>query len=468
MSRRAVRVVLVIALFFWAASLRAQNDRPGVVRGVVFDSLITSKLLEGAEVWIESTNRMAKSDGAGMFVLSAVPPGRYLLTFYHPILDSAGLSVPPVMVDVTSGDSTTVTLATPSPEQAHRLLCPTDPLRRAGAILAVARNAGDGKPLRGANISAHWTTYDIGETSVRSAPRSVEARSDANGHVLLCGVPTDVALVLRGRGERDGKIGSVGMMVLDLAGRAFARADLLLSVSTATGTVRGVVRNRHGSLVAGGMVAAVGTDSGVQADALGRFSLPGMIAGSEVIEARAVGYQPGHTQTAVRADSVQDIDIVLGDSVTVLDPVVVTGEYTPYLARIGFLKRKETSQGHFLDTADVKRSGAIRFEEIFRVVPGARLRPNGTGYVVELQRGEGNSINLGSNSCPPAYFVDGVYFPVPPLQTSSVPIVPSEILAVEVYSNLFSAPPQYQRREAACGVVLVWTKRGVPKRKASR
>src|SRR5436190_23616450 len=92
-------------------------DRPGAVHGVVFDSLITSKMLEGAEVWIESTNRMAKSDVAGSFVLSAVPPGRYLLTFYHPILDSAGLSVPPVTVDVKSGDSTDVTLTTPSPEQ---------------------------------------------------------------------------------------------------------------------------------------------------------------------------------------------------------------------------------------------------------------------------------------------------------------------------------------------------------------
>src|SRR2546426_6846855 len=38
--------------------------------------------------------------------------------------------------------------------------------------------------------------------SVRSAPRSVEARSDASGHVLLCGLPTDVALVVRGRTER--------------------------------------------------------------------------------------------------------------------------------------------------------------------------------------------------------------------------------------------------------------------------
>src|SRR5690242_11960306 len=143
--RVALRLILYPALSLLLAapaSLGAQtNDRPGTVRGVVFDSLITSRLLEGAEVWIESTNKMAKTDAAGNFVLSDVPPGRYLLTLYHPILDSAGLSVPPVMVDVLSDNITDVALATPSPAQAHHLLCPQDPLRRVGAILALVRNA---------------------------------------------------------------------------------------------------------------------------------------------------------------------------------------------------------------------------------------------------------------------------------------------------------------------------------------
>jgi hypothetical protein len=463
MARRPTRrlILATAAALLWAGRLCAQgegNNRPGVVRGVVFDSLITSRLLEGAEIWIESTNRMARSDAAGKFVLSAVPPGRYLLTLYHPILDSAGLSVPPVMVDVTSDDSTDVRLATPSPAQAHHLLCPRDPLRRVGSIVAVVRNATDDKPLPAVNISAHWTTYDVGENSVRSAPRAVEARSDATGHVLLCGLPTDVALVLRGRAEG----GSVGMVVLDLAGRPFARADLHLTVGTVTGNVRGVVRNRRGSLVPGATVLAVGTDSSAQADAYGRFSLAGIVAGSGIVEARAVGYMPGHSQATVHPDSVEDVDIVLGDSVTVLEPVTIVGEYTPYLRRIGFDNRRQHSQGHFLDTADVKRSGAVRFEEIFRMIPGARIRPNGTGYVVELQRDPS-----GGNYCPPAYFVDGVYYPLSPLQTATVPIVPSEILAVEVYSNLFSAPAQYQRREGVCGVILVWTKRGIPKQRPS-
>ena len=449
-----------------AAPAAAQRPAPSaVLRGVVYDSLITSAPLEGAEIWIETTNRMARSDAAGRFALMELAPGRYVLTFYHPILDSAGVSVPPVVVDIVAGDSNSVALATPSPAQAHHLLCPQDPLRRTGSLVGVVHNAADGKLMPSATISAHWTTYDIGEATVRSAQRSVVAKSDGSGHVLLCGLPTDVALVIRGQAEG----GSVGMLVVDLAGRAFARTDVELAVAPITGAVKGVVRNRNGSLVPGATVVALGTDASAQADAFGRFSLEGVTVGSRILEARAVGYMIGRAQTIVRQAAGQQLDIVLGDSVTVLEPVTVEAEYEPYLKHVGFMQRSHTAQGHFLDTAAIARTGAMRFEEVFRMVPGVQLRPNGSGMLVELQRGQGqiNSPGLG-NYCPPMYFIDGVYYPLPPLQTQSVPVVPSEILGIEVYSNLFSAPPQYQRRGSTCGVILIWTKRGTPKRNPSQ
>jgi len=444
----------------------AQSPAPtGVLRGVVYDSLVTRRPLEGAEVWIESTNRMARSDASGRFVLTELAPGRYVLTFYHPMLDSAGLSVAPVVVDVVAGDSNSVALTTPSPAHAHHLLCPQDPLVRTGSLVGVVHNAADGKPMPTATISAHWTTYDIGEAAVRSAQRSVAAKSDASGHVLLCGLPTDVALVIRGQAEG----GSVGMLVVDLAGRAFGRTDIELALAPITGSVRGVVRNRNGSLVPGATVVALGTDASVQADEFGRFSLDGVTVGSRILEARAVGYMIGRSQTVVRQAAGQHVDIVVGDSVTVLDPVTVEGEYEPYLKHVGFIQRSRTAQGHFLDTAAIAQSGAMRFEEVFRMVPGVTLRPNGSGLLVELQRGQGqiNSAALG-NYCPPMYFIDGVYYPLPPLQTQSVPVVPSEILGIEVYSNLFSAPPQFQRRGSTCGVILIWTKRGTPKHQGSQ
>src|SRR5438034_11735506 len=101
-----MRFILLSGLgLLLAAPVRAQSPAPsGVLHGVVYDSLITRAPLEGADVWIESTNRMARSDAGGRFTLDALLPGRYVLTFYHPILDSAGISPPPVTLDVGSGE----------------------------------------------------------------------------------------------------------------------------------------------------------------------------------------------------------------------------------------------------------------------------------------------------------------------------------------------------------------------------
>jgi len=463
MARVAVRPTLIVACgALVAASVRATAQSGAVLRGVVYDSLISAAPLAGAEVWIEGTNRTARTDAAGRFELAALAAGRYRLAFDHPVLDSTGLAAPPVVVDVAAGGATAVTLATPSPATAHRTLCPHDPWQKTGAILGLVRDAADGKPLPDVAVTAHWTIYVLGAGPVRPEPGTTAARSDGSGRVLLCNVPTDVAVLVQGRAGE----GPVGMVLVDLADRAFGRAALDLALAVTTGAVTGVVRRRNGSVIPGATVVAIGTDSRTQADESGGFTLADVLAGPRIVEARAIGYPPGRTQATVRPGLTQRVDIFVGDSVPVLDPVTVEARYQPYLARVGFNVRRNTAQGHFLDTTDIRKTGSAQFEELFRMVPGAVLRPNGSGFLVELQRAQGQIDNPAlANYCPPAYFIDGAYFPLAPTQTPSVPLVPQEILAIEVYSNMFSAPPQYQRRDSGCGVILVWTKRGVPNRK---
>ena len=280
--------------------------------------------------------------------------------------------------------------------------------------------------------------------------------------MLLCDLPTDVGLVVEGRAGE----GPTGMVLIDLAGRAFTRADVHLAVTAATGSVTGVVRNQNGTTIPGAAVVAVGTASRVDADGAGGFALTDVAAGSRIVEARAIGYPPAQVQVMIRPGGSQQLTIVLGDSAHVLDPVTVEASYQPYLARVGFERRRNTGVGHFLDTTDIRSAGAVQFEEVFRMVPGVQLRPNGSSYLVELQRGRGQVTNREfANYCPPSYFIDGVYFPLPPVETPSVPVAPEEILAIEIYANLFSAPMQYQRLNSGCGVILVWTKRGSPNRK---
>ena len=109
----------------------------------------------------------------------------------------------------------------------------------------------------------------------------------------------------------------------------------------------------------------------------------------------------------------------------------------------------------------VQGRGALRQELHACLRSGRALRRPKARTKGGFGQGQITNPALG-NYCPPSYYIDGNYFPLPPNQTLTLPLVPGEILAIEVYSNLFSAPQQYQRRDSGCGIILIWTKRGVP------
>jgi hypothetical protein len=458
----------VTPFLFALASLRAvsaraqptpEADTTATIRGLVYDSLLTGGPLAGAEVWLEGTNRTVRTDDLGRFEVTGVRPGRYTLTFYHPTLDSTRLAASPVAVLAEAGRVVSVLLTTPSPTAVHAALCPHDPLANTGVVLALTVDAGGGGgvAVAAAAVTAEWTELRFGPGPARWEPRVATARSDSSGRAVLCNVPTDVTVLLRGQ-LRDGPS---AMVTLELNGRPFGRADLLLVRGGMTGSVIGVVRTGGGSGAAGALVRAVGSETRTEADAEGRFLLRDVSGGSTILEARAVGFRPARVQVTLVPGEVRRVEITLGDTVQVLAPITVAG--STYLATVGFERRRKSLQGHFLDASDIERTGATRVEEVFRLVPGVQLRPSGMGYIVEFQRGQGQITNPGlGNYCPPSYYIDGNYFPLPPNETLTLPLVPSEILAIEVYSNLFSAPQQYQRRDSGCGIILIWTRRGVP------
>ena len=69
------------------------------VSGTVFDS-VAGKPMRGATVRFVGVNDPAQvrtvfSDSSGRYAIAAIPPGRYLAGFAHPLLDSLGYDPPP-------------------------------------------------------------------------------------------------------------------------------------------------------------------------------------------------------------------------------------------------------------------------------------------------------------------------------------------------------------------------------------
>jgi hypothetical protein len=90
--RAVVRQTLIIACGSLVVAVRAVAQGTALLRGVVYDSLISAAPLGGAEVWIEGTNRTARTDALGRFEFAGLAAGRYRLAFDHSVLDSTGLA----------------------------------------------------------------------------------------------------------------------------------------------------------------------------------------------------------------------------------------------------------------------------------------------------------------------------------------------------------------------------------------
>ena len=129
-----------------------------VVSGVVRDSTTLAPLI-GAVVQLSSVDavvpltRAAHSDSLGRYRIDDVPPGRYLLGFLHPRLDSLGLQASVIPLRVRQGRDLRADLTTPSAALLRAEYC--GPGATTGALLiGVVRRASDRAPVEGREASS--------------------------------------------------------------------------------------------------------------------------------------------------------------------------------------------------------------------------------------------------------------------------------------------------------------------------
>jgi hypothetical protein len=275
-------------------------------------------------------------------------------------------------------------------------------------------------------------------------------------------VPTDNWLVVQvqhsGRGGsvvRTTVSDTVGVALLNLsfsaeAGRALAGTDSAaqdestpLPLLTGSSSISGTVLGESGQPLPGVQLRVLETAATARTDSTGHYALSALPAGSQLLEAKRIGYRI--VQQPVQLVRGRDAEIAIRlQRVVSLDSIRVVAQRSRYRE---FERQRKSGFGRFLTEDDIAKRNAIQVSDLLRMTPGLQIVGYGLDAKVVSARG---SRSLVGRSCDTNVVIDG-------MQHQDINwLQPSDIGAMEVYPGLAGAPVQYDRE---CGLVVIWTKR---------
>ncbi len=433
----------------------------GVVHGVVYDSL-TRRPLAGAAVQIVRAGdllggRTVAADSSGTFRIDSLAPGRYLVGFYHPLLDLLRVDLPPRPVEIGPGGAAVLAdLGVPALDRLRPLLCggPQAPADSTGLLAGRVRDAADDAPVAAATVVLTWSELVVGAGGVRTEHHRVPIPTDPGGTYLACGVPADVELAATVAAP--GRAG--GPVAVEVPQRGFVLRDFTLGdtgavVARGTARLTGTVRDPAARPVRGARVFVWSAASATTVGDDGTFALGGLPAGTRTLEVRAIGFAPRRVAVDLAPGRAATVDVRMDRTVAALAPVTVFGTPAPQspLLREFLDRQRHSAFGRFLTAQDIARTEPVNITKTLPAL-GLQLVSNGhlgTAILGRTKRGE---------PCPATVVLDGA--PLPAGDDLDQLVRPDQVAGIEVYTDATFAPPQYfGPLMNDCSVVLVWTGR---------
>ena len=122
--------------------------------------------------------------------------------------------------------------------------------------------------------------------------------------------------------------------------------------------------------------------------------------------------------------------------------------YISYSAR-----SRLTGQGQYLTREQIDKAGYYNLQDAMRNLRGVEVHcGGGSGCFIQMSR--------APMACKPEYVVDER---VDPNFGPGTPI--KDIEGLEVYTGASDVPGEFAGRNAGCGVIVIWTKAGPPRKK---
>ncbi len=239
----------------------------------------------------------------------------------------------------------------------------------------------------------------------------------------------------------------------------FALAAVAGAQSSVGGVIAGVVHDADSRPVAGADIMIRPGDHRARSDSAGRFTIGGLGADRYFVRARKLGYGPTQFDVALSKGGRVEIRLVFDMHLPMLDTIVVTaGRTCAEFSLEGFVCRRRSGSGVFLDYTDIDDKGAQYTADVFRDMKGLRVNVRPTRHGPE--RYVGTSLMSGCVTS----LVDGR----PATAATFVPQFPEDLVAIEVYVRPDSVPTEYRRytwpagdvtRSGRCAVIVYWTLR---------
>lgn len=465
MTPRLVAGLTIITLALLAQ--RAVAQQPARIEGVLTDSAHNKPLADATVIItrIEPAQpefvRTPVSDKDGRYHLDSLAAGRYSVWFSHPTLDSLDLPVVAREIVIAAGDRARMDFAIPSGATLRRAACPGLQLAPGtGAVIGTVTDADTDRPLVGATVVVNWKDIAIDRNTLRTTmtERTGSVRVDSTGIYRLCGVPTGSSLLIQV--QANGRAGTaLGTEVSDSVG--FRRFDVSYSAKgsralasatpsadtteaeplTGTAALTGTVRSSTGVPLADVVVRVEDAAGSARTDSLGRFRLNGLPAGSQVVEARRIGFFIGRKPVGLRSGRTADVQLSI-DRIVSLDSIRIVAQRSRYRE---FDQHKRSANGRYFTEDQIADRHAFETSELFRMIPGFRVVGSGFDAKVVSTRGAGRG-----RACVPNIVIDN-------FQNQDLNLIrPSDIGAMEVYNDAAGGPPGANR---GCGVIVIWTKR---------
>jgi len=465
---------------------------PGVaVSGVVRDSIARAPL---AGAWVQlvaadsagPSARTVLSDSLGRFTLDGVPPGRYLLGFFHPLLDTLGVEAPAREITVRQ-HAVRADLAIPSAERIRTAVCGA-PLRKDAAIGALVvgtvRDALTRAPAPNATVTAEWLEYSFQRGMVSHNRPQLTTTTGANGWYALCNVPSAGVILL---GAARG-LESSDVLETPMPRERIVRRDLFLGqarlvtlpdsvavdsqrvprrIRAGDGRLTGSVLAADGNRPLAGALVRIADGPVAQVNERGEWTLADAPTGTRMLEVRAVGYYAHHRAVDVIANA-PPVQVMLSTFRAVLDTVRVTARLMADRHDSGFESRRRSGAGHYLTAEQIERRAPLVASDVFRGIPEVKI-----GYPLDtLIDNVNQAVNLddvpfndrlvlvrGSFGpwCAASVFIDGLENRLLTADELDSFLKPKAIAAVEIYSEA-TVPAQFRGLRTGCGTILIWTK----------